>query len=134
MSLYLEEARSKKEPLYTKREYEVVKKNLKRGKACGRDSLPPEIFINGGDHLQTLLHSLFNLLKKAIPMDPRLDCYNLQEQGKRKTIGQPPWDRFKAGLIKDQTFLVRAAVDHCKYVNKPLYLVLYGYSDWTHCV
>ena len=35
VSLYLEEARSKKEPPYTKREYEDVRKNLKRGKFVG---------------------------------------------------------------------------------------------------
>ena len=29
----------------------------------------------------------------------------------------------------DQTFLVRAAIDHCKYMNKPLFLTLYDYSQ-----
>ena len=29
----------------------------------------------------------------------------------------------------DQTFLVRAAVDHAKYLNKPLFLTLYDYSQ-----
>ena len=43
--LRLEEAKNNKEAAYSKAEYEKVVKNLKKGKSCGRDLFPPEIFI-----------------------------------------------------------------------------------------
>ena len=43
-------------------------------------------------------------------------------------------DPFQAGCRKnrspaDQTFLLRASIDHAKYINRPLYIVLYDYSQ-----
>ncbi len=43
-------------------------------------------------------------------------------------------DKFQGGSRTgkgppDQTFLLRAAVDHAKYTNKPLYITLYDYSQ-----
>lgn len=163
--LYINEARNKKEPPYTKDEYLRVQKNLKKGKSCGRDLLPPEIFINGGNQLHTLLLALFNLLKSA---DYTVHQWTLvliatiyKNKGKRKQLVNhrgiflkqilskmyeklnmnridhcvKKIDKFQAGnktdrSTADQTFLIRAASDHCKYINKPLFLVLY---DYTQC-
>ena len=63
--LYLEEAKSNIEPYYTSAEYQNVRNNLKRGKSCGRDLFPPDIFIKGGDQLHEMLLALFNTIKSA---------------------------------------------------------------------
>jgi hypothetical protein len=163
--LYLEDAKKNHEVPYTTEEYQRVRKKLKRGKSCGRDSLPPEIFIDGGDQLHTLLLSLCNLLKSA---DYTVHQWTLvliatiyKNKGKRKQLVnhrgiflkqilskmyeklnvnriEPAIeriDKFQAGnksnrSTANQTFLLRAAIDHCKYINKPLYIVLY---DYTQC-
>ncbi len=61
--LRLEEAKNRKEESYTSNELQVVKKNLKPGKACGRDLFPPDIFIRGGCQMDSLLLSMFTRLK-----------------------------------------------------------------------
>ena len=43
-------------------------------------------------------------------------------------------DKSQAGGRKnrstaDQTYLLRAAVDHCKYLDQPLFVTLYDYSQ-----
>ena len=63
--MYLEEAKSNKEPPYTAAEYQSVRKKLKKGKSCGRDLFPPDIFIRGGDQLHSLLLALLNVIKSS---------------------------------------------------------------------
>ena len=163
--LCLESSKQKVEPFYSNEEYEKVRKKIQRGKASGRDKIPPEIFIDGGNQLHTLLLSLFNLLKSS---DYTVHQWTLvliatiyKNKGKRKQLInhrgiflkqimskmyeklnmnriEPAirrMDKFQAGnrtdrSTADQTFLLRAAINHCKYVDKPLYIVLY---DYTQC-
>ena len=162
--LYLDEARSNKEPPYTQEEYDAVCKGLKRGKACGRDLFPPDIFIRGGDQLHTLILSLLNQIKSS---DQTIHQWTLvliatiyKNKGSRKQLVNhrgiflkqilskmfeklnmnriqgniQKIDKFQAGnqpnrSPADQTFLLRATVDHCKYIKKCLYIVLYDYKQ-----
>ena len=162
--LRLQEARSNKEPPYTEAEYEKVRKHLKKGKSCGRDLFPPEIFISGGDQLHSLILALMNQIKSA---DLVIHQWTLvliatiyKNKGRRKQLVNQRGiflkqilskmfekmnmnriddkvkkiDKFQAGSRTnrspaDQTFLLRASVDHCKYLKKPLYIVLYDYKQ-----
>ena len=162
--LRLEEAKNNKEAPYTKTEYEKVVKKLKKGKSCGRDLFPPEIFIRGGDQMHSLILTLMNQIKSA---DIAIHQWTLvliatiyKNKGKRKQLVNHRGiflkqilskmfeklnmnqiednvklvSKFQAGnrtdrSPADQTFLLRAAVDHCKYLNKALYIVLYDYKQ-----
>ena len=162
--LYLEEARNNKEPMYTQEEYDKVCKGLKKGKSCGRDLFPPDIFIRGGEQLHTSILSMLNLIKSS---DVTIHQWTLvliatiyKNKGSRKQLVNHRGiflkqilakmfeklnmnriqdnlkliDKFQAGNQSnrspaDQTFLLRAAVDHCKYTKKCLYIVLYDYKQ-----
>ena len=162
--LRLEEARKNKEPPYSEDEYKKVTAKLKKGKSCGRDLFPPDIFIRGGDQLHSLILTLMNQIKSA---DTIIHQWTLvliatifKNKGKRKQLVNhrgiflkqilskmfeklnmnriekniQQIDKFQAGNRtnrgpSDQTFLLRAAVDHCKYTKRPLYVVLYDYKQ-----
>ena len=162
--LYLQEARQNVEQQYTVEEYDAVRKNLKKKKACGRDLLPPEIYINAGSQLHTMILELFNQAKSANTTIHQwtqvlITCI-YKNKGKRKQLVNhrgiflkqilskmfeklnmnriEPFvkqiDKAQAGSRSerspaDQTFLLRAAVDHSKYLKKPLYIVLYDYKQ-----
>ena len=49
-------------------EYGKVKKHLKKGKASGRDNLPAEVFIEGGQKLEESVVQMFNLIKAESSM------------------------------------------------------------------
>ena len=90
----MDEAKQNIEPQYSAEEYLKARQKLKKGKACGRDALPPEIIIDGGDQLHTLLLALFNLMKG---MDYTVHQWTLvliatiyKNKGKRN--GLPPED------------------------------------------
>ena len=38
---------------------------LKKGKSPGRDSIPPEIFINAGEKLENEILGIMNLIKQS---------------------------------------------------------------------
>ena len=161
--MYLEGS-IEKGPPYSKEELDKVKKRLKRGKSSGRDNLPAEIFIEGGEQLEKSILSLFNLIKADNGMPHQWTEVQIstlyKNKGKRKRIinrrgiflkqvmskmyGTLNMNRAKqcmksinkcqAGGTEnrspaDQTFLLRAAVDHAKYLDKPLFLTLYDYSQ-----
>ena len=156
--MYLEGS-IEKGPPYSKEELDKVKKRLKRGKSSGRDNLPAEIFIEGGEQLEKSILSLFNLIKADNGMPHQWTEVQIstlyKNKGKRKRIinrrgiflkqvmskmyGTLNMNRAKqcmksinkcqAGGTEnrspaDQTFLLRAAVDHAKYLDKPLFTVL----------
>ena len=160
----LEETKNNKEPPYTETEYKKVKDHLKNGKSCGRDLFPPDIFISGGDQLNSLILTLMNHIKSA---DLEIHQWTLvlistiyKNKGRRKQLVNQRGiflkqvlskifeklnmnriddqvkriDKFQAGSRTnrspaDQTFLLRAGVDHCKYLKKALFVVLYDYKQ-----
>ena len=88
--VYLNEARKVKEPNYSNEELQAVRKELKAGKACGRDLLPPEIFMKGGDKLNSLLLSMLNMIRESddIPEQWKevLITVIFKNKGKRKQL------------------------------------------------
>ena len=162
--VYLNEARKVKEPNYSNEELQAVRKELKAGKACGRDLLPPEIFMKGGDKLNSLLLSMLNMIRESddIPEQWKevLITVIFKNKGKRKQLvnyrgiflkqilskmfeklnmnrikgNTEKIDKFQAGSTSnrspaDQTFMLRAAVDHAVYLNRPLYITVYDFSQ-----
>ena len=54
-----------KEPDFSLKELNVVVKKLKKGKAYGPDRKPAEVYMNGGDHLMSLMVQVLNSIKHA---------------------------------------------------------------------
>ena len=162
--LRIEEAKKQKEDPYSRNELQIVKKNLKAGKSCGRDLFPPDIFIRGGHQLDSLILAIFTKLKSSdvVPYqwtEVLIATIYKNKGGKKMLINYrgiflkqilskmfekmnmnrisdniDEIDKFQAGSRpekgpSDQTFLLRAAIDHSKYIKKPLYLTLYDYSQ-----
>ena len=162
--MYLEDAEDDKSPPYTDEELENVRKHLKKGKSPGRDKLPPEVFIEGGDKLQQSTLNILNNIKKVNGLPKQWTKVQVstmyKNKGKRKqlvnqrgiflrqviakmygklnmnraTKAMESIDKCQAGGLKnrstaDQTYLLRAASDHCIYLDKPLFVTLYDYSQ-----
>ena len=153
-----------KERPYTKDELERVRKHLKKGKSPGRDRLPPDIFIEGGNNMQNLVHNMLNYIKKneGIPQQwTQVQVSTIyKNKGKKKQLinqrgiflkqviskmygklnmnraetAMKQIDKSQAGgrqnrSSADQTFLLRATIDHSKYLNQPVYITLYDYAQ-----
>ena len=162
--LYLLESKKTPEPNYSRKELDRVINNLKRGKTYGRDKIPPEVFIDGGENLKQLLLNIMNQLKSAdyIPLQwiQVLIATIYKNKGKKRRlinyrgiflkqviskifeklnmnrieVNVDKIDKFQAGArpnrsTADQTFLLRAAIDHSKYLNKPLYITVYDFAQ-----
>lgn len=163
-NMYLECVNEEKGPPYSKEEYEKVKNHLKRGKATGRDNLPAEAFIEGGQKLEESIVDMFNLMKAENEMPHQWTQVQIstmyKNKGPRKRLvnqrgiflkqilskmygklnmnraaeGMQSIDKCQAGgrenrSTADQTFLLRAAIDHAKYLDQPLFITLYDYSQ-----
>ena len=151
-------------PPYSKDELEKVRKHLRKGKSSGRDNLPPEIFINGGEKFQDSTLEMFNNLKSVNEMPKQWTKVQIstiyKNKGKKKRLinqrgiflkqvmskmyeklnmnraceAMATINKCQAGgqqnrSTADQTYLLRAAIDHCKYLEQPLYVTLYDYSQ-----
>ena len=151
-------------PPYSMEEYKKVKKHLKRGKASGRDNLPADVFIEGGQKLEEAIVEIFNLIKAENLMPCQWTKVQVstmyKNKGPRKRLvnqrgiflkqimskmyeklnmnraaeTMQTIDKCQAGgtvdrSTADQTSLLRAAVDHAKYLNQPLFITLYDYSQ-----
>ena len=64
-ALYLEQTRHNHEPDYTREELNSVYGGVKKGKSPGRDKVPPEVYTNGGQGLQTAVLDTLNKIKCA---------------------------------------------------------------------
>ena len=162
--MYLEDTIDEQRSPYTKQEFEIVNKYLKKGKSPGRDNLPAEVFMEGGQQLQDLILDLFNRIKaeNEIPYQwTQVQISTIyKNKGKRKRLvnqrgiflkqvlskmygklnmnraikSMESIDKFQAGgranrSPADQTFLIRAAIDHAKYLDQPLFITMYDYSQ-----
>ena len=151
-------------PPYTAEELEKVRKHLKKGKSSGRDNLPPEVFINGGNMMKEYMLKLFNHIKEENGMPKQWTQVQVStlfknKGSKKKLVNQrgiflkqvlskmygkmnmnraseamKTMDKCQAGgqeerSTADQTYLFRAAIDHCKYMGQPLFVTLYDYSQ-----
>lgn len=125
---------------------------------------PPDIFIRGGEMMETLIMAMFDAIKHddVLPYQWTLVliCTMYKNKGKRKQLVNhrgiflkqiiskmfekinmnriganiEKIDKFQAGArpnrsTADQTFLLRAAIDHSVYLNRPLYITLYDFSQ-----
>ena len=152
------------EPTFSPEELENVRKHLKKGKSPGRDGLPPDIFIHGGEKLQQLVMNMLNFIKqnKGVPKQwSQVQITTIyKNKGKKKQLVNQRGIFLKQVLSKmygklnmnradtamenidksqaggrhnrgpaDHTYLLRAAIDHSKYINQPLHITLYDYAQ-----
>ncbi len=162
--LKLLETKTNKEPDYTTKELEVVLAGLKKGKASGRDKIPPDVLKSCGDKLLSQILTVLNHMKKegnvAHQWTKMLISTIYKNKGKVKRLVNHRGiflkqilckiygklnmirikdkmnniDKFQAGGTKnrstaDQTFLIRSAINHSKYMNQCLYITLYDFSQ-----
>ncbi len=63
LTLLIQET-SKSEP-FTNRELDDVLKELKKGKSCGQDGKPPELFLNGSNNFKKAVLDILNKIKES---------------------------------------------------------------------
>ena len=88
--LYLEDDKLEKNPPYTQDELDKVRSHLKKGKSPGRDNLPAEVYIVGGNKLQKSTLKLLNKIKEENGMPQQWTQVQIstmyKNKGKRKKL------------------------------------------------